>query len=431
LQKLNEGGYSAYIVGGSVRDFLLGQGSKDHDIATHATPDEICRLFPQAITVGKVFGVIKVPTGTHPPLLEIATFRQDLDYKDYRHPKGVVFSNPIQDAQRRDFTINGLFYDPKTSQILDAVGGVEDLKSRTLRAIGNPSERFREDALRLLRAIRFKTKLDFELDPETSEAIRFRARLITKVSTERIRDELNLMWLGPRPAESLSLLSEFDLLRTILPEIEALKGIPQIPSIHPKEDLWTHLLKMLHYLSEHHSHRTIWLAWAILLHDVSKPEIARTNPGKNFNGYEVESSKMAEQITARLKMSKTDCHRISTLVANHLKFKDVFQMRESTLQRFIRQPYFDEWLAFHRVDAATSDGNLAYYEFCNSRYEAFRRSPNLEIEKLVDGKDLIQLGFQPGPEFANILGIIEDLVLEKKLRSKEEALEYIVRNFVK
>jgi poly(A) polymerase len=431
LQKLNDAGHVAYVVGGSVRDFLLNRESKDHDIATSATPDQICELFPKSVTVGKAFGVIKVPTGTEPPLLEIATFREDQEYQNHRHPTSVVFSGPYQDAQRRDFTINGLFYDPKTGRILDSVGGGDDLQSKVIRAIGNPSERFKEDALRLLRAVRFSTRFGFQIEPATATAIHARARLITKVSAERIRDELNGMWTGPRPAQSLQLLAELGLLDLILPEVESLKGVPQIPATRPQEDVWSHVLRVLDHLAAQNPKRSSVVCWAAILHEVGKPIASRLNGGKNFNGHELEGAKLVERITNRLKMSRLEINQIVALVSDHLKFKDVFQMRESTLQRWIRQPYFEDLLALHRADATASDGNLAYYEFCAHRYETFKKAPSIEIQKLVDGKDLIQMGFSPGPEFSEILRVVEDLALEKKLSSKEEALEYVVKNFVK
>jgi poly(A) polymerase len=431
LQKLNEAGHVAYVVGGSVRDFLLGREVKDHDIATSATPDELCELFPRAVTVGKAFGVIKVPTGAVPALLEIATFREDLEYHDHRHPEGVVFSGPMQDACRRDFTINALFYDPKTSRILDATGGLEDLKAGLIRAIGVPSQRFKEDALRLLRAVRFKTRFGFQLDLETAEAIRARARLITKVSAERIRDELTLMWTGPRPAEALKILSELELLPLVLPEVEALKGVTQIPSFQPNDDVWTHLVKMLEVLATQSSVRSPRISWAAVLHEVGKPIASQLNQGKNFNGHEIEGAKLAGKIASRLKMAKADIDQIAAMVADHLKFREVFQMRESTLQRFIRQDHFEELLAFHKADAAASDGNLAFYEFCATRLESYKNNSVAENQKLIDGNDLIQLGFSPGPEFSEILRVVEDLTLEKRLSSKEEALEYVVKNFVR
>ena len=431
LQKLHSEGYVGYVVGGSVRDFLLGRESKDYDIATNALPDQLCKLFPLALMVGKEFGVLKVPTGSQPPLMEIATFRKDLDYQDHRHPSGVVFSTPSEDAARRDFTINALYYDPKSNRIFDPTGGMEDLKVRKIRAIGDASVRFREDALRLLRAIRFKTQLGFDLNPETSRAIQARARLITKVSAERVRDELSLMWKGPKPSEALSLLSELGLLQFILPEVQALKGVPHIPSYSDDEDLWAHLLKMLEFLVIQNPVRSLTLAWSVVLHEVGKPVVARMNEEKNFNGYEHESAKIAEKVADRLKLSRADTEQIVKMIVEHMKFRDVFQMRESTLQRWIREEYFEELLAFHKADAVSSDGNLAYYEFCLSRLEANRKSPPVALQKILDGKDLIQLGFQPGPLFSEILRVVEDLALERKLMTKDEALEFVVRNYIK
>ncbi|MCM2321779.1 MAG: CCA tRNA nucleotidyltransferase [Oligoflexia bacterium] len=435
IQKLADAGHVSYVVGGSVRDFLLGRETKDHDLATSASPDELCALFPDAVTVGKAFGVLKVPLrsegGAGPEFLEIASFREDLEYDDHRHPKGVRFSGPEEDARRRDFTINALFYDPKTSRILDSTGGMQDLKDRVLRAIGDPRARFREDALRLLRAVRFTTRLGFELEPATAEAIKAQARLISHVSSERIRDELTLMLCGPHPAESVALLSKLGLLRLVLPELEAMRGVEQAATYHPEGDVWTHTLKILRCLEEQNPVRTPTLAWGAVLHDVGKPGAAVRSGGKNFNGHEADGAKLAGSIGARLKMARSDLDRVTAIVQDHLKFKDVFQMRESTLERFVRQPHFEELLAVHKADSLASDGNLAYYEFCASRLESLKKGPTRELPKLLDGQDLIQLGLSPGPTFSEILRTIEDLALERKLSTKEEALEYVVRHFVR
>lgn len=411
LEQLDEAGYVAYIVGGSVRDFLLGRETKDHDVATNALPDELCALFPNALTVGKQFGVIKVPIAGSSVQLEIATFREDMEYKDHRHPTQVKFSGPEEDAKRRDFTINALYYDPKTARILDPTGGMRDLESGTVRAIGNPQERFKEDALRLLRAVRFTTRFGFKLDAATSIAVKERAKLLTKVSAERIRDELNGMWTGRNPAESLKLLAHLSLLEQVLPELQQL---------HLKDSaLWTHTLKTLGNLEKQNKTRSASLAWAALLIDV----------GRFLQ--EEQAGEVAVKIATRLKMSRGEVQQIELLLGNHQKFRETFQMREATLQRFLREPFFDDLLALHRADATALDGNLAYYEFCLTRLKEVRSQPEQEMPKLVDGTDLIQLGLKPGPEFSNILRVIEDLSLEGKLHSKEEALEYVVRNFVK
>lgn len=417
LQRLSDHGHSAYLVGGCVRDFLLGLKTKDYDIATDATPDQLCKLFPRAIPVGKNFGVIKVPTDADPPLLEIATFRQDLEYEDFRRPVGVVFSSPLQDAKRRDFTLNALFYDPKTGSVLDYVGGYADLKKGLIKAIGVPEDRFREDALRLLRAIRFQSRFQFAVDRATLEAVSNKARLILKVSSERIRDELSLMWSGPNPELSLAQLSAVGLLQHILPEVEALKKVGR----------WEHVLKTLRILHFKYPNRSFRLSWATVLHDVGR---AVVEPSKHFKGHEVEAERIALRVGERLKFSSEDSKVISSMVGDQLRFKDVFQMRESTLQRFVRDAYFEDLLRFHQADALATDGNLAFYEFCKSRFDAFKNSPTPESYKLIDGNDLIQLGFSPGPEFSQILRAVEDLALERKLLRKEDALEYIVKHFV-
>jgi tRNA nucleotidyltransferase/poly(A) polymerase len=272
--------------------------------------------------------------------------------------------------------------------------------------------------------------LGFSLEASTQEAIVARAKLIAKISAERVRDELTLMWMGPQPSEALSLLSEFKLLSIILPELEALKGVIQVPASHKEENLWQHTLKMVQTLVTQGPVRSPNLLWAAILHEVGKPIALKINLGKNFNGHEIEAVKQVQLITQRFKMSRADCDRIAILVAEHTKFKEVFQMRESTLQRLVRAPHFEELLALHKADATSSDGNLAYYEFCASRLEAFKQSSEPISFKLIDGTDLIQLGFQPGPEFSEILNVLEDLALEKKLKSKEEALEYVLKNFV-
>ncbi|HUP58488.1 MAG TPA: CCA tRNA nucleotidyltransferase, partial [Bdellovibrionota bacterium] len=363
-------------------------------------------------------------------IVEVATFREDLEYVDHRHPKGVRFSGPAEDARRRDFTINALFYDPKSSRILDAVKGIEDLKAGVIRAIGEPQERFREDALRLLRAVRFATRFGFALEQATASAIQARSRLITKVSAERVRDELTLMWTGRAPDLSLRMLSDLGLLPHVLPELELLKGLPQ-PGMQQGADVWLHTMKAVAALARFSPQRSPGLAWATLLHDVGKPEASKRSGGKNFNGHELDASRIARAISMRLKMPRDQVDAIAWMVEEQLKFRDVFQMREATLQRFLQQPGFEEFLAFHKADAIATDGNLVFHEFCASRLAAMRSSSSSSPPRLIDGTDLIQLGFHPGPEFSGILRTIEDLAMERRLHSKEEALEYVVKHFVK
>lgn len=460
LQRLYRAGHVAYLVGGSVRDFFLGRISKDHDIATSAGPDELCRLFPRAVTVGKAFGVLKVPIfsisdqknleeGGANKFLEIATFREDLLYKDHRHPDGVKFSGPAEDARRRDFTVNGLFFDPKTSRVLDAVGGFDDLKSKIIRAIGNPQDRFQEDALRLLRAVRFTAVLDFTMDGATEKAVRDHAALIKFVSAERIRDELTLMLKSKKSPFALDCLDRLGLLELILPELTALKKV--IPSAQSEENSWEHTLKVMDRLTSHTSFVSStsgspfsspfsssggsssglsWLVWGTLLHDVGKPISWEKNNHKSFTGQETEGSQIARMIGERLKFSTDEIDRILTLIAEQFKFKEVFNMREATLQRFIRQPFFEELLAFHKAEVGATDGNLVFYEFCSSKRAELQEHEKTAAPKLLDGNDLIQLGLKPGPGFSNILRTIEDLALEKTITTKEAALEYVMKYFV-
>ena len=428
VQKLDDAGHVAYVVGGSVRDHFLGRESKDHDIATSAHPDELCELFPDAVTVGKAFGVIKVPIPAG-RFLEVATFREDLEYKDFRHPKKVRFSGVSEDASRRDFTMNALYYDLKTQRVFDPTDGLKDIRDSVVRAIGNQVARFREDALRLLRGVRFTVNLGFNLEPETSMGISVCAKLITRVSLERIRDELTQMWVGRSPASAVELLSKLGLLVQVLPEIEQQKGIKQ-PQIHPEEDVWSHTIRVLKMLGEQTKSRSLTLAWAAVLLNVGKPICSRRSQGKNFNGHEIEGTRITGLVGARMKLSRDEINQVTSLVGEQLKFRDVFKMRESTFLRFIGQPDFQEHLALHRAEASASDGNLAFYEFCSSRLKSLKLEPP-DSQKLIDGKDLIQLGLFPGPHFTEILRTIEDLAMEKKLKSKEDALEYVVKHFVR
>ena len=411
------------MVGGSVRDFLLGRESQDHDLATSADPETLCRLFPEALTVGKEFGVVKVPIDSG-IVLEIATFRKDIDYGDYRHPKNIVLAGPEEDALRRDFTINALYFDPKTARILDQVDGLTDLKAGVIRAIGVPSDRFKEDALRLLRAVRFTTHLGFKLDPDTQKALSERARLITKVSGERMRDELTQMWMGPHPVQALVLLQETGLLSWVLPELEALH--------RASRDYWKHALRVVGNLAKNTdpSQRSLTLAWTVVLHDIGKAAILRKNDGKSTSGHEKETIRLIQVLASRLKFPRHETQVMCTLVENHVRFNDVFRMRDATLQRFIRQPYFEELLILHRADAMATGGNLAAYEFCSSLYEEFKRQGSQPPPKLIGGEDLIQLGFQPGPDFTRILETIEDLAMENQIQTKEQALEYVIKHFV-
>ncbi len=419
LEKLDEAGHLAFIVGGSVRDAILGRAVKDHDIATSALPDELCRIFPHAVTVGKKFGVLKLPVA-HGAMLEISTFRKDLEYEDHRHPKGVLFAGPEEDAKRRDFTINALFFDPKTSRILDCENGLVDLSQKIIRAIGNPHERFREDALRLLRAVRFSAALDFEIETETKKAMIERARLVSKVSYERIRDELSLMICGPNAKRAIEMLSDFGLLKYVLPEVDSLKTVSQG---------FEHTLKVLDCVVRQNPGCPAELAWAALFHDIGRPQLEgkqKTQKGVT----EKLSASLGRVVGVRLRLSHQEVELISSIIESQSGFRDVFQMREATLQRMIRRPDFGILLSFHRADAAASDGNLVYYEFWASRWTEWQKSAQ-NTQKLLTGEDLVQLGLNPGPKFAEILRTVEDLQLEEKIRTKSDALEFVLKHFVR
>lgn len=406
LAKLSAAGHVAYIVGGSVRDFLLGRAVKDHDIATSASPDELEALFPDAIAVGKAFGVLKIPLRTPgaPEFMEIATFREDLEYRDHRHPVAVRFAGASEDSRRRDFTVNALYFDPASHKILDWVGGLEDLKSKTLRAIGLPGDRFKEDALRLLRAVRFATSLGFEIEPDTARAIELRASLITKISVERIRDELTRMLQGPGPARAIELFDKFGLRAMTLPEITLMRKSP---------GAWKQTLAVLDRLRRNEKYLTVELAWAALLHQIEDLEVVR---------------KAAE----RMRLSSDEVDTIVAILSDLPKPREAFRMREATLRRLVREPHFDEVLRLHRAVAMAGDGNLAHYEFCHGLYGEWEK---LRAEggehKLLTGADLVQLGLSPGPRFTEILRAVEDQVLEKKIQTKEQALEYVVGKFVR
>lgn len=402
LQKLSGSGHVAYVVGGCVRDFLLDRPSKDYDIATSALPDEILALYPNALDVGKAFGVIKVPVQDRTEL-EIATFRKESEYKDFRRPSKVTFTGPEEDAKRRDFTINALFYDWKSQRILDCVGGIEDLKARRIQAIGDPSERFHEDALRLLRTVRFATQLGFEIEPQTWKSVISRHKLIKRVSFERIRDELDGIWMSSQPDRGLRLLGESGLLSTILPRVDELRK---------SSNLWAIKLKSLSLARKIYPSASNALIWSVFFMDLG--------PGAELL-----------QVCQTLKLSNQEIYYISQMLEERGRFKEVFQMREATLIRWLKQSHFKELLMFHHVDALATDGNLAAYDFCLSRFEQLKREGELSRRPLLTGADLISLGFEPGPHFADILRMVEDLAFEKKIHTKEEALEFVLKKAVR
>jgi poly(A) polymerase len=448
---LREHGHQAYLVGGCVRDLLLGREPADYDVTTDATPDEVMRLFPETYAVGAQFGVVRVPepasvssavtasdlnhrvqrgnqtAATKAGSVEIATFRSDIGYSDGRHPDQVHFSkSPQEDVERRDFTINGLLLDPLTNQVLDYVGGQKDLQAKIIRSIGQPELRFAEDKLRMLRAVRFAARFGHTIEPGTFAAIQKLAAGIHQVSRERVRDELTKMLTEGRAREAFLLLDQTGLLREVLPEISAMKGVQQPPQFHPEGDVFVHTLLLLQKLPHPCSPA---LAWGALLHDVGKPATFRAAPDRiRFDGHVAVGVKMAEEICRRLRFSTDDTEQILALIDNHMRFAHVPQMKESTFKRFVRLLRFEEHLELHRLDCEASHGDLASYQFTRQRIASIPPE-SIHPAPLVRGDDLIAAGYEPGPRFKEILSLVEDAQLEGRLPSKESAMEYVRQKF--
>jgi poly(A) polymerase len=437
VRTLRGRGYQAYFVGGCVRDLLLGREPADYDVSTDATPEQVMSVFPETYEVGAQFGVVLVPVNgllpegaavEHANAIEVATFRSDGLYTDGRHPDAVRYTREArEDVQRRDFTINGLLLDPLNhDEVLDYVGGREDLEKGILRTIGRPERRFSEDKLRMLRAVRFAARFGYEIEPETFESIRELAPQIHQVSKERVRDELTKMVTEGNARRAFELLDSSGLLHEVLPEIERMKGVEQPPQFHPEGDVWVHTLMLLEQLP-HPTTKT--LAWGALLHDVGKPPTFKVAPDRiRFDGHVEVGMAMAEEICRRFKMSNEETEQIIALVANHMRFADVERMKESTFKRFVRMPHFDEHLELHKIDCLGSHRSLALYEFTREKVakmppEAVRPKP------LITGNDLIAAGYKPGPAFSAILSAVEDGQLEGWLTDEQEALAFVKSNF--
>jgi poly(A) polymerase len=407
LNTLFDSGHESYLVGGCVRDFFLGREIKDFDIATSASPEEVERLFERTISVGKAFGVIKVLSEDSREV-EVATFRKDGVYLDHRRPAKVEFGDVRADGERRDFTVNALFFDPKTNRVLDFFGGMDDLKAKVLRAIGKPGERFREDALRLLRAVRFSSRLQFGIEEGTRAAILEKSPLIRRVSIERVREELEKMITQPSAREAVSALEDLGLLENVMPEISVGKL--------SQKKVWDQTLRVLSVLGQHRGREPVSFYWGLFL----LPTLRLLPIEKR----EAEARKIA----ARLRVSNECADQMAYLVRETPKFRDAFSMREATLLRWMRDENFELLVRFHELDAVSYDGNLAGLEFVRSIYpEAKRR---FEMKPLLTGEDLVRLGMSPGPKFAEILRTVEDLSLEGQLTSTGQALEYVLAHFV-
>jgi len=438
IETLRQHGFQAYLVGGCVRDLLLGREPADFDVATSATPAQVMETFPETYAVGAQFGVVLVPSpggecadgeqGTSKSyVVEVATFRSDLGYSDGRHPDEVRFTrDPREDVARRDFTINGMMLDPVTGEVLDFVGGRKDLEAKLIRAIGDPNRRFGEDKLRMLRAVRFAARFEYEIEADTLAAIRQLARDVHLVSRERVRDELTKMLTEGHARRAFLLLDQTGLLKEVLPEISLMKGVKQPPEFHPEGDVFVHTLLLLENLP---LPCPPTLAWGALLHDVGKPATFRVAPDRiRFDGHVEVGIKIAEEICTRLRFSNHDTDQVLSLVDNHMRFGHVTRMKESTLKKFMRLPGFDEHLALHRADSLASHGNLSTHDFLQKKLAEIPPE-NIRPPALMTGDDLIAAGYVPGPRFGEILEAVEDAQLEGRLLSREDALEFVKNKF--
>jgi poly(A) polymerase len=401
---------------------VMGNPPHDIDIATSAHPDQVMALFDKVIPVGIKYGVVLVLLDGKS--YEVTTFRTDERYVDGRHPESVRFATAEEDARRRDFTINGLFYDPIGDQVVDYVGGLEDIKNKIVRTIGDPYERFAEDKLRLMRAIRFACRLEFSIEAATFSAIKELAPQISQVSQERIRDELVKIITGPHPGRGLRLLQESGLMRHILPEVHAMAGVAQPPEFHPEGDVFVHTCLALDLLES----PSPVLAMGTLLHDVGKPPTFTVKERIRFDNHVEVGARIAEDICRRLRFSNDETEQIVDLVRDHLRFMHVRQMRQSTLKRFLRKPNFLDHLELHRADCLACHGNLENWRFCRQKLEELK-DEEIAPPRVLTGDDLIALGYKPGPLFKEILSAVEDAQLEGKVKTREEAIQLVTQTF--
>ncbi len=428
VARLQAAGFIAYFAGGCVRDKLRGVPPKDFDVATDARPEEVQKIFRRTVAVGAHFGVICVLENGRQ--FEVATFRADGAYLDGRRPEGVRFTTAEEDAARRDFTVNGLFYDPAKEEVIDFVGGRADLDARVLRAIGDPAARFAEDRLRLLRAVRFAAALGFQIETQTWNAVRAAAAEIKAVSAERIRDELVKIFTAPTRLRGFDLLDASGLLRVVLPELDACKGVEQPPNFHPEGDVFVHTRLMFSLLPTNVP-VSAPLAFSVLLHDIGKPPTLRIDPAEGrirFNGHEHVGARMTERVMERLRFSRAEIEATTTAVENHMAFKDVQKMRVATLKRFLARPTIADELELHRVDCAGSHGMLDNYDFLRAKQEEFANAP-LIPKPFVTGRDLIALGLKPGPSFSEILEGAQNRQLEGQFADRDAALAWLEREY--
>jgi putative nucleotidyltransferase with HDIG domain len=423
IKRLREAGYESYLAGGCVRDMLLGKTPQDYDISTNAKPDEVVKVFAKTVPVGAQFGVILVIVEGQP--FEVASFRYDGPYLDGRRPAQVRYGTLQEDIFRRDFTINGMVYDPIGDQLIDLVGGRRDLDNKLVRAIGTPRARFEEDRLRMIRAIRFAANLDFTVESETFAAMCELAPSITQISWERIGEEVTRILTEGGAKPGFELLDRIGLLKILLPEIDAMKGVEQSPDYHPEGDVFTHTMLTLGYLNS----PTETLAYGCLLHDVGKPVCIRRDETRlTFYGHTEKGAAMAEEVLRRLKRSRATRERVAYLVRNHLRHLQAPQMRLSTLKRFLGEDGIDELLELTRIDALSANGDLQHYRFCIEKL-AELKTEEIHPEPLLRGRDLIAMGFSPGPNFHEILKHVEEAQLGGELLSREQAMAWVEKNY--
>jgi len=422
VKRLQEAGFAAFWVGGCVRDFLLGRQPTDYDVATSALPDQIEKLFPRTIPVGRKFGVIIVLEQDRQ--FQVVTFRAEADYHDGRRPERVTFGDAKADAERRDFTVNGLFFDPVKNELRDWVGGEADLRAKIIRTIGSPAERFGEDHLRMLRAVRLAAQLGFEIDPATFSALKTHAPKIKEISAERIRDELIKLFAPPHAARGLELLMESGLLDQVLPELAATSKCEQSPDYHPEGNVFNHLVLMLKQLP---ADADLSLPWSALLHDIAKPVTASVDDKTgsiHFYEHEKIGANMAEQILERLKFPRKQIDDIVTAVRCHMQFKDATEMRTSTLRRLLMRPTFPLELALHRLDCLGSHRRLDVYDFLLEKAKELEAQPEIR-PPLLTGNDLIAMGMKPGPAMGALLAEIREKQLQDELKTSDDARAWI------
>jgi len=423
IRRLREEGYEAYLAGGYVRDQLLGRVPKDYDIATDAQPKDVQGIFPLTNPIGSQFGVVLVVLEGES--FAVATFRYDGPYLDGRHPSHVRFGTIKEDILRRDFTINGMMYDPSEDRVIDLVGGAKDLKLGLIRAIGDPHQRFEEDRLRMVRAIRFAASLGFTIEENTFRAIQQQAHMISQIAWERIGEEITRLLREGYARRGFELLDTTKLLGTLFPEIEALKGVEQSPDFHPEGDVFTHTMALLGHLD----HPTETLAYGCLLHDIAKPACFQKEGGRiTFYNHTEKGAEMAVEILRRLKRSRAVWERVTYLVKNHLRYTQSPKMRLSTLKRFLREDGIEELLELCRIDSVSANGDLQYYNFCIQKMAELKKE-EIHPDPLLRGRDLIEMGFSPGPIFQEILKEVEEAQLNGDIPSRKDAAEWVFMKY--